>query len=323
MPVSLTELTRVSALLGADTLLVQGAGGNTSEKIGETMWIKASGKWLAHACENDFFVPIKHRDLSKRLSDRHEPQMMDFVVGVTPLRPSIETALHVALPHRVVLHVHPVSVIAQAVRRDSVAKMTELLSPFNWAWVPYVKPGWGLAQAVARAYQDDNRRNVFVLGNHGLVVAAENHDEAVTLVRGVVAACDVPPRPLPAMNMEDVARACPPGMVVCSHSVSHFLALDPHAYALAAQGVLYPDQAVFLGASLATAMADGGVYAVLRDKGVYVRPDANPGVAEMLACHAEVARRLEPDAPLNPLAEAEIGALLNWDAEKYRQGKVS
>jgi len=41
--------------IGKDRLLVQGAGGNVSWKDGNTLWIKASGKWLAHAETEEIF----------------------------------------------------------------------------------------------------------------------------------------------------------------------------------------------------------------------------------------------------------------------------
>ena len=46
------------AWIGKDPLLVQGAGGNVSWKDGDTLWVKASGTWLADATEKDIFVPV-------------------------------------------------------------------------------------------------------------------------------------------------------------------------------------------------------------------------------------------------------------------------
>ena len=40
----------LSHLIGDDSNLVQGAGGNTSYKENGEMWVKASGKWLSEAC---------------------------------------------------------------------------------------------------------------------------------------------------------------------------------------------------------------------------------------------------------------------------------
>ena len=51
-------LRRLSAKVGSDPLLVQAAGGNTSIKQGDVMWIKASGTWLRDAAAKDIFVPL-------------------------------------------------------------------------------------------------------------------------------------------------------------------------------------------------------------------------------------------------------------------------
>ncbi len=43
------ELIELSARIGHDIDLVQGAGGNSSAKEGGVLWVKASGTWLAAA----------------------------------------------------------------------------------------------------------------------------------------------------------------------------------------------------------------------------------------------------------------------------------
>ena len=37
---------------------IQAAGGNTSIKVGDTLWVKASGKWLSKADEEGFMVQM-------------------------------------------------------------------------------------------------------------------------------------------------------------------------------------------------------------------------------------------------------------------------
>ena len=49
------ELIEVSARIGQDIDLVQGAGGNSSAKEGEVLWVKASGTWLAAARDQPIF----------------------------------------------------------------------------------------------------------------------------------------------------------------------------------------------------------------------------------------------------------------------------
>ena len=54
----LNSLVQVSARVGGNPLLVQAATGNTSIKLDGVLWIKASGKWLAHALKEEIFLPL-------------------------------------------------------------------------------------------------------------------------------------------------------------------------------------------------------------------------------------------------------------------------
>ena len=53
--------------------------------------------------------------------------------------------------------------------------------------------------------------------------------------------------------------------------------------------------------------------------GVLIRTDAKPATEPMGRCLADVMRRVETDDPLIALTKTDIGRLVNWDAEKYRQ----
>lgn len=55
----LMSLRDLSARVGGDPLLGQASNGNTSTKLGGILWIKASGKWLAHAMQEEMFVPLE------------------------------------------------------------------------------------------------------------------------------------------------------------------------------------------------------------------------------------------------------------------------
>lgn len=57
-PALLHELRRMSARVGRNILLVQGAGGNSSIKQNDLLWVKASGTWLADAEHKNIFVPV-------------------------------------------------------------------------------------------------------------------------------------------------------------------------------------------------------------------------------------------------------------------------
>jgi rhamnose utilization protein RhaD (predicted bifunctional aldolase and dehydrogenase) len=96
------------------------------------------------------------------------------------LRPSIETTVHALMPQRVVAHVHCVDTIALAVRQDVMPILRDRLHGLNWAYVPYFRPGLPLARGIAE--HRGARPDVLILGNHGLVVAAETVAETEQLL---------------------------------------------------------------------------------------------------------------------------------------------
>jgi rhamnose utilization protein RhaD (predicted bifunctional aldolase and dehydrogenase) len=55
--------------IGLDRTMVQAAGGNTSIKEGDTMWIKSSGKWLIDARSSELMVPVSISQIKDALKD--------------------------------------------------------------------------------------------------------------------------------------------------------------------------------------------------------------------------------------------------------------
>lgn len=322
--VTLHALRTLSARVGADPLLVQAAGGNTSLKEGDVMWIKASGTWLRDAATRDIFVPIEHLALRDALArdDAAADACLPFVradLNTTGLRPSIETSVHALMPQRVVVHVHCVNTIAWAIRTDAEARLAERLDGESWTFVPYARPGLPLARNIAARLRPGV--DVLVLGNHGLVVAADTVDDAAALLHRIVARLTRPPRGLVAPDLESLAGLCAGTSYRPAHDDdTHALATDAHALATGGERVLYPDHVVFLGVGVATDPATEAPVVALPGVGVIVRHDAKPAAEAMARCLADVLRRVEPEAPLLALTDAQIDQLVNWDAEKYRQG---
>lgn len=322
--VTLDALRTLSARIGADPLLVQAAGGNTSIKAEDVMWIKASGTWLRDAASRDIFVPIDHAALRVALArgDSAADACLPFArpdLNATGLRPSIETSVHALMPQRVVVHVHCVNTIAWAIRADAEAQLAQRLDGQSWAFVPYARPGLPLAHLIAARLRPGV--DVLVLGNHGLVVAADTVDDAAALLDRIVARLARPPRGLVAPDREALARLCTGTPYRPAHDdETHALATDADALALGGDRVLYPDHVVFLGTSVATTPATDSPVVALPGVGVIVRHDAKPAAEAMARCLADVVRRVEPEALLLALTDAQVDQLVNWDAEKYRQG---
>lgn len=321
--VELDRLRTLSARIGSDPLLVQAAGGNTSLKHDGVMWIKASGTWLKDAASRDIFVPLDHAAILAGLA-RHDPACESCTAFVrtdlngTGLRPSIETTVHALMPQRVVVHVHCVNTIAWAIRADGEQRLAEKLNGFDWAFIPYARPGLPLAGAISACMRPGV--NVLVLGNHGLAVAADTVEDAETLLDRVVAAVARPVRAAAKVDRAALEKLSagtpyrPAGM-----DDTHALATDPLALKRGEHAVFYPDHVVFLGVGVATSFAGSAPLVAIPGLGVLIRDDAKPAIEPMGRCLADVMRRVAEQDPLVALTDEDVDRLVNWDAEKYRQ----
>ncbi len=322
----MTELERLrslSARVGADPLLVQAAGGNTSLKQDGVLWIKASGTWLKDAIGRDIFVPVQLDDMLKGLSEQ-DPRCetcVEFVrkdLNTDSLRPSIETTVHGLMPQKVVLHVHCVNTIAHAIQEDAETILLQKLKGFDWAFVPYARPGLPLARAISARLRAET--DVLVLGNHGLVVAADSVAEAEQLLEKVCMVLELPAihSPVPKkVELEKVAAGT--DYVPANDGEVHALAMAPDVLSRGRDKVFYPDHVVFLGDGVATNFFNSPPLVALEGVGTLVHRQAKTAVEAMGRCLADVLRRIPSGTALRALSSADLYALTHWEAEKYRQ----
>jgi rhamnose utilization protein RhaD (predicted bifunctional aldolase and dehydrogenase) len=333
-------LLRLSAELGRNPLRTQAAGGNTSLKREGTMWIKASGMWLAEAMDRDVMVPVMLGPLREALAagDPRAETGIDFVAagaGPSGLRPSVETPVHAVVPWPVVVHIHDVGAIAVSVRADAESAMMERLRAVpnaRPAFVSYVRPGVPLSRAIAAL---PTEVNAFVLGNHGLVVSGATVAEAGDLLARVSAALDEPRRNGGDADIAGLTRLAEGSPYrLPQDTVAHDVATDAESLAIARRGTLYPDHVVFLGpgivvlgpgdtpAAVARRAETAGVEPppalVVPRHCVLIHRLARHGADELARGLAEVTGRIAPRAELNVLTPEQEGELVDWDAEKYR-----
>ena len=322
------------ARIGQEPLLVQGAGGNVSWKDGGTLWIKASGAWLADAEKDDIFVPVDLDMLRAALARPSRPPLPESTEGHAR-RPSIETFMHVVMPQRIVVHLHAIEALAVLVRADAPATLrTRLRDRFRWEWVEYRQPGVKLARSVAGVLGRTPDAEVVFLQNHGILVGGDTIDEIDRRITDLVSALkqDIasdesasqpihkPPSALPVGSLEYAAME--DGRI---QSLVHTPALYRR---LLEAWVLYPDHVVFLGekAAVFETRREARRYAgkrrpplfFIRGEGVFTKPDFDPAQRAQLVCYYEVLARQRPQDVLVELTGKDVHDLLHWEAEQYR-----
>ena len=334
-PAETHALATYSAEIGADPLLIQGAGGNTSIKLGDEMWIKASGTQLKDALKEDIFVCVESRGIAQAVragsEDADQPQA--FLKHGT-LRPSIETCLHAIMPQKVVIHVHCVSTIAQAIRKDAEDIFCQKFAGFDWAFVSYVKPGAGLAAGVISA--SETPRSVYVLGNHGLLIGADDVESARSLLTEVTDAARLTPTlsPLEPTGLDHIETNHGVFERAAARNPITSVAQSTGHSTQVADSALFPDQVLFCGPDIVVIDDESNIVAalnagkerygkrppvfLLRGRAAYIHTEASATEKEMIQCVGDVMVRVPSGAELSYLSKADCAALLNWDAEKYR-----
>ena len=331
----LKNLIDVSARLGHDPLLVQAGSGNTSIKLDGVLWVKASGKWLARAADEEIFVPV---DLAKAWASVE--QQSDFAAvhansSGPGLKPSIETAMHAVTPLAATIHVHSVNTIAWAVRQDGPAHLANRLAGLRWNWIPYAASGLVLAKEIKKALYQAPETEIFVLGNHGLVVCGEEILAAEALLDEVERRLAIESRPAPDPDwglLERITRGSRwrlPDLVK-----PHALSTDAGSRSILLRGMLYPCQGIFLGP--ATPLLDPLLrpseaaeryesendvqpcFFLVDGHGVIVRDSITAAESEMLMGLTEIVQRIDIEAPIRYLTSGEWASILNAETRHYR-----
>ena len=181
---ALDQLVYLSNLIGRETRLVQPGGGNTSTKIADTLLVKGSGTDLRTIGRSGFTrLSLPALAALGTAESMRDDEMMQFMTrcmtdpaGPTP---SVETPLHSLLPHRVIAHTHDVATMSLTNIDDARAEqLVHDVLGGEIAYVPYVRPGFPLAQAVSRMADRLPPGTIgLALAHHGLMVWADDARE--------------------------------------------------------------------------------------------------------------------------------------------------
>ena len=187
---TLAQLVARSRRLGADRSVCNWGGGNTSAKSDEIdsrgrpariLWVKGSGSDLATVSEASFtglfledLLPLLERE---RMSDSDMVNYLAhcFYEPGRP-RPSIETLLHGFLPFAHIDHTHADAANYFACAADG-EKLARDCFGDKLIWIPYRRPGFGLAREVALAVRAQPQATLVILAKHGLITWGDTDED--------------------------------------------------------------------------------------------------------------------------------------------------
>ncbi len=168
-------------LLGRNSQLVLHGGGNTSVKTSikdidgknyDVLCVKGSG-WDMAEIEPAGLPAVKLNPLlalknKKYLSDE---DMVAYqkrnLIDIKSPNPSVETFLHAFLPFKFVDHTHS-DAIMDVTNRANGKDLCKKIFGSKVSIVPYVMPGFGLAQKINEVYKKNPNINCLILLNHGI-----------------------------------------------------------------------------------------------------------------------------------------------------------
>jgi len=342
----LKDFERMSKSLGLRQDYIQGGGGNTSVKLsGGLMAIKASGYKLKDIdAEKGGFAVVNKDNIVEFLNTVDTTGNEDYekvcsgvvkeniveLPGYAVLKPSVETGFHSVLK-TFVAHSHSVYSNILCCSANGKELMDKYITSegISAVFVPYTMPGFWLTLSIKKAREDYAAANgkdadVVFMENHGVIVCADDADEAVALHEHV-------------NNLLKAAFGCPEFPVVATDYANGCgTSATPWLKERAKNGVvtdemmnnyLYPDHIAYIAPGDASfENKDAKVYLDAANGTVTYHVGENEAqtmeetIVGLVYVNESIDRVGLPKQGMTPEA---ISQIANWDAEKYRRSVTS
>lgn len=339
MKTELKNFAELSRYAGQRFDLVQAGGGNTSVKISPTgMLVKSSGINLAQVSETCGFCEIDKKALlasfkSNKTEFKNNPALFEKMIKnankTQGVLPSMETILHALLPHKYILHTHPLAVNAAVCKKNWREVLSKLFK--DAVFIDYKNPGGDLAAAIE---ENAGNAKIIFLQNHGLITAGKSAQEVINRTEKVTITIE---KQL-GLNFAPYKLTTELSSIINNFSrqpLITMLSCDNTLETEAAKKVffskpLFPDQIVFCGPSVLNLTAPKQIpeykkkYSVLPKvifykKHLFFIAKDFKKAKEMLEVFKAHVTTAQGAAQGNPLTKKDADFILNCETEKYRQ----
>ncbi|MFC1648855.1 class II aldolase/adducin family protein [Nanoarchaeota archaeon] len=184
----LEKLGMICDEIGDNIELTQGTGGNLSVKTPEGMFIKASGVTVSEMMPRNAMVLLDHEMVAGMHANVEDEEtarkhVQTSIIEAGEFKPSIETHFHSYLP-KYVVHTHPLFTNVMLCSKSCKKQLKKAYPDLAYALIPYQRPGFYLSKEIFKAYGGGSPA-IFFLQNHGLIVASDDHEEAVKITQEI------------------------------------------------------------------------------------------------------------------------------------------
>lgn len=186
----LEVICKLSHFYGRNPSIVLAGGGNTSCKVGDRLYVKASGTSLA-TITPEGFLEMDRNQLEELVTatlasdvDTREAEYQAAIAAARchpekGQRPSVEVLLHHIVPQKYVVHSHA-TIVNTLTCHSNGRQLAEEIFGDDVVWLPFVDPGFTLGQELKAALDEHAAKTesagfrAILMANHGLIVAADD-----------------------------------------------------------------------------------------------------------------------------------------------------
>jgi HAD superfamily hydrolase (TIGR01549 family) len=326
----LIKLKQISKYCGERFDLVQAGGGNTSVKINNLMFIKASGYNLTNIDENSGYVAMNNETLLNDIINSNTIKEVTEYNLIGNKRGSIETFMH-AILKKYTIHLHPIQVNRILVTKEA-KKIIKAIYPSSLI-IDYFTPGIKVCNEIKEKY---NNENVIFLINHGIIITHENYDEIYKILEELLYKFEkyqninynykkykntnkVSSLVNNLFNTRNVSYLCEDA------TIKHYL---NNKIELFKESITFPDFLIYCGLEILFGLNYIEEYKnkyneppkiIIDDDNIYINSISMTKCKEIEEVFKSNLLILDTDLEKNVLSFEEICFLNNWDAEKYRK----
>ncbi len=184
---------KASQSIGKNILYVQGAGGNSSIKIGDKLYVKASGEKLKNMTETQGYVCCRYKPLSKYFKNKNKYTKHDeyeflrlvdssIIPSESYGSPSMEAGFHAVIPSTYVFHIHSVYANIFTCMKYGSTLIKQIFSDMSFDIIDYMNPGYELAYILSKK---KSLPSIIFLKNHGIIVHGQDTVFCLDLIQKI------------------------------------------------------------------------------------------------------------------------------------------